>query len=127
MTLICWNCGGPHHLKDCAKPLNQPKVDEARQKFKASQRAKGKPKHKFGTDGKPLVLNKNGFYVLDQRRWKAYLAATSTDPGPRTGDSAPTSVVPQGNLALAPTATSRVAFQADAIRSALRESQLSHS
>lgn len=65
----CWNCGGPHHLKDCPKALDQAKIDAARQKFRATRRSRGKPKRKT-VDGKPLILNKNGYYVLDQKKWK---------------------------------------------------------
>ena len=32
--LICWNCDGPHHLKDCKKPIDWKKVEMARSEFK---------------------------------------------------------------------------------------------
>ena len=70
-TLNCWNCGGNHHLKDCTKPRNEAKIEEARRKFQSFRRNRGKPKYKSGQDGKPMVLNKNGLHVLDQKKWKA--------------------------------------------------------
>ena len=114
--LQCWNCGGHHHLKDCTKALDQAKIDRARQQFKQQRKGRGKtlPRHATGSDGKPLVLNKNGAYVLDQQAWRAVRAHLAITSAPSRSDSAPST-----------TGTpSQVTVQADAIRSALRSTQL---
>ena len=73
----CWNCGGRHWLRDCPKPRDEARIERARQQNRTStpaqrpQRFRGKPRHKTSSDGKPLILNKNGFYVLDQKRWRS--------------------------------------------------------
>ena len=66
-TLVCWNCSGPHLLRDCPEPKDQAKIDAARSKFRSSRR----PKHKTSKEGKPLILNKRGLYVLDTKKWRA--------------------------------------------------------
>ena len=104
-TLRCWNCNGDHHLKDCPKPLDQAKIDAARARFRASRRSRGKTKCGTGSDGKPLVLNKNGFCVLDQKAWKAQQAEASNT----SNQQAPRGSAPSSNVS-----------RADAVRTALR-------
>ena len=104
--ISCWNCGGAHHLNDCPKPRDQAKIDAARQRFRALRRSRGKPKHKTGPDGKPLVLNKNGYYVLDQRKWR------EMQPQPAQESTSSNTSSPTANVA--------VADRADAVRAALQ-------
>ena len=68
----CWNCGGDHLVPDCKKPRNEATIAANRTKF-----YKKTKKHKTGPDGKPLIRNKNGAYVLDQKKWKEHLAAVA--------------------------------------------------
>lgn len=99
VTLICWNCGGPHHLKDCPKPKDKKRIEENKKKFMASRRPSGsgtykkknKPRgpdrrgdirgdaHAASTDrktkndenGNPLVLNAKNQWVPDQKALQA--------------------------------------------------------
>jgi hypothetical protein len=73
---ICWNCEGPHHLKDCTQPHNKAQIDANKAKWQAahdgrrrpgSNSSNHKPKHKV-VDGKPMILNKKGAYVLDSAK-----------------------------------------------------------
>ena len=79
---VCWNCEGPHHSKECPKPMNQALFDANKAKWQAARDAarsgkpaggnrrhnrRAPPTHKF-VDGKPMVLNKKGVYVLDQAK-----------------------------------------------------------
>ena len=74
-NITCWGCGGPHHLDDCPHPRDEAKIEANRLKFKALRRSKGKPRNETDADGEPLILNKNGHCVLDQKKWKALKAA----------------------------------------------------
>ena len=75
-TRKCWNCGSPDHmLNDCTAPRDENKIAKARQQFRQtrgprSHQRRGPPKHKT-VHGKPLILNKNHVYVLDQKRIRA--------------------------------------------------------
>ena len=75
-TRKCWNCGSPDHmLNDCTAPRDENKIAKAQQQFHQtrgprSQQRRGPPKHKT-VHGKPLILNKNHVYVLDQKRIRA--------------------------------------------------------
>ncbi len=101
----CWNCGSDKHLlPDCPKPRDENKIDANRKKFlegkKSTRRPfKSKPKGtssppstKMGmtavsSDGKPLILNKNGVYVLDQKAWKSTKSKTAPPVPPTETDS----------------------------------------
>ena len=115
---ICFNCGGHHWLLRCKKPLVQARIETNKQKFFAakhnstsdSSRSGGKPQYRVGEDGKPLVLNKNGACVLDQKKakkWRALQLSVAADV-----TSAPTSSVVSAN----------VASHVSAIRSAVQPS-----
>ena len=71
--VTCWNCGKDHTLNDCDQPRNEPRIAKAREEYmkkkKSSGKGKSKPKHKT-VDGKPMILNKNGAYVLDQKKMR---------------------------------------------------------
>ena len=111
-TPKCWNCGGDHLLDKCTRPRDQSRIDQARQRYFAWRRTRGSPRHKTGSDGKPLILNKNGFYVLDQRRWREqHPTNTSNEASP--GGTSPPSPSQSGPSA-------HVAARAAAVRTALR-------
>jgi hypothetical protein len=71
-NLKCFNCGENHLLPDCPKPRDEDKIAKARAEFQKNKPpCRGKPKHKTDRNGRPLVRNKNGAYVLDQKKVKA--------------------------------------------------------
>lgn len=108
--LLCWNCGSDNHLlNDCTVKRNQDKIDEARRKFRAMRR----PKHKTSADGKPLIRNKNGAYVLDSKKVKNKTAKSKSDNKTESTNPNETGDVKS---------SANVAHRADAIRSALRRS-----
>ena len=92
----CWNCGGPHTLKDCTKPKDQTKIDAARQAFnkrKAARRRNGPksnsnprspPRERALINGTPCLKNKLGNWVPDQRALRVQRDAHS-DSSPREG------------------------------------------
>ncbi len=86
-VLKCFNCGSTDHLLNaCPKPRNEERIAANRAKYMDSKGRKDKrPKHKTGSDGKPMILNKKGVYVLDQKKIRASLNGTT---------SAPTNVTP---------------------------------
>ncbi len=74
-TRLCWNCGSPDHmLPECPKPLDQVRVDKARQQFRTRSRGNAYPRRPQNKviDGKPMVCNQKGAYVLDQRKVRAH-------------------------------------------------------
>jgi hypothetical protein len=72
-TQSCWNCG-PHHSKDCPNPPN--KTQAARN----ARHSQGQRPHtKTAKDGKPLILNKQGNYVLDKSKFKKQTLAEVED------------------------------------------------
>ena len=76
---VCWNCGKNHRLRDCPLPRDEAKIEAevlAFRKRRAERRKKvsgehDQPKTKLSEDGKPLILNKKGYYVADQKAIKA--------------------------------------------------------
>ena len=104
----------------CDKPHDQAKIEANKKKFNAakksgssgSSRSGGKPKHRVGEDGKPLILNKNGAYVLDQKKAKKWRALQLSVASDATPSSAPASSEVSAN----------VASHASAIRSAIQPS-----
>lgn len=89
-TIRCWNCSGPHPLTECDKPKDQAKIDAARKAFakaKRERRAASKGKESSNqpparerkiVNGKPMIKNKKGVFVLDQKvvREQALVATT---------------------------------------------------
>ena len=110
-TPKCWNCGGDHLLDKCTRPWDQNQIDQARQRYFAWRRTRGPPHHKTGADGKPLILNKNGFYVLDQRWWH------ETHPTTTSTEASPSGTSPPSPSQSGPSA--HVAARAAAVRTAL--------
>ena len=122
-TLNCWNCGGNHMLKDCPKPKVQATIDAARKKYLAARKNKkgGPPKRKKDPTGRPLIRNKNGVYVLDQKKYKAYLAAHQGEVNAQNV-AVPASANPVASPVTPPTPQGNIAVRADALRNLLRES-----
>ena len=121
---ICFNCGGHHWIVKCDKPHDQAKIEANKKKFLASKRSGsssssrsgGKPKHRVGEDGEPLILNKKGAYVLDQKKWRALKLSVASDATP---SSAPASSVSTSSSSVV---SANVASHATAIRSAVQPS-----
>ena len=72
--LICWNCGKKgHSATECKAPRNEENIKKHLEQFKQKKKgrrkgkSKDKPKRKM-EDGRPVVLNKKGVYVLDQKK-----------------------------------------------------------
>lgn len=75
----CWNCGQQGHtVPTCPKPRNQAQIDRNRDQFRnrnrnmrnnngPTRRPPFQPRRKT-IDGKPMILNRNQVYVLDQTR-----------------------------------------------------------
>ena len=98
----CFNCGGDHLLPACTEPRDEVKIKAARDAFAATKtrppggrsgpsggRFPGRgggggsgrpPKRTTAKGGKPMILNKQGVYVLDQKRWKAKQPPDSKSP-----------------------------------------------
>ena len=110
-SMKCWNCDGAHHLKDCELPRNAAKIEANKKRWQAIRRARGKPRHKTSETGQPLVLNRNGYYVLDQRALRQQRDAATAPPATET------TTQPQ-----ALTATNESSERVGAIRSAIRDS-----
>ena len=74
---------------------------------------------KLGSDGKPLMLNKRGLYVLDQKLWNAQLKAAQAH---LTAHPEHESVPSTSDLDTMPSryGTANLATRVDAVRSALR-------
>ena len=80
----CFNCKQKGHgVGDCPRPLNQNVIDKNRQAyFKKKKERQGntfnsgsrsnntQPPRRTTVDGKPMIMNKNGVYVLDQSKKK---------------------------------------------------------
>jgi hypothetical protein len=117
---VCWNCEGPHHSADCPQPRNQTLFESNKAKWQAAREARrrgsnsGRPHRKF-VDGKPMIRNKQGVYVLDNgtlhktAKAKALLddftislASLDADDTATTQVSALTGITP--NLSTTPTA-----------------------
>jgi hypothetical protein len=78
----CWNCGSPdHELADCPSPKDEAKIEKARQdyfKFKRQNQTRpfrGPDKRdrrhgetRLASDGTPMIRNKRGKFVPDQKR-----------------------------------------------------------
>ena len=90
---VCFNCGkGGHPLSQCPKPADEARIKKARDAYQAAHprksksKSKSRPKHTTGTSGKykgkPLVLNKNGVYVVDTKKWKAMKDGSSDSSTP---------------------------------------------
>ena len=80
----CFNCKQKGHgVGDCPRPLNQNVIDKNCQAyFKKKKERQGntfnsgsrsntsQPPRRTTVDGKPMIMNKNGVYVLDQSKKK---------------------------------------------------------
>ena len=114
----CWNCGGQHPLPDCPSPRDEARIERAREQHRANnpRSLRGKPKYETGSDGKPLILNRQGPCVLDQKKWRRMraLLATPTTANTPTNDG-------RGTQSTAParSPSGHVARHATAMRSAL--------
>ncbi len=87
----CWNgCGQNHPYSECSQPLDEARIERNKKAFfdakKARQSSNSRtskplPRTKMSRDGKPLVLNDKGLYVIDtkamQRETEKKLASTT--------------------------------------------------
>jgi hypothetical protein len=78
----CWNCGSQdHELPDCPSPKDEAKIEKARQdylKFKRqnqprfprrdAKHGRRPPETRLASDGTPMLRNRRGRFVPDQRR-----------------------------------------------------------
>jgi hypothetical protein len=84
-TRSCWNCGGPHHSNECPNPFNKALFDANKAKHEAARNARRpqgqgqRPRTKTSRDGKPLILNKQGNYILNKSKFKAQTLAAVED------------------------------------------------
>ena len=86
-NMKCWNCGKEGHLlPQCTAPRDQAKIDQACQSFRQAnprgngQGGRGRPfPRRKKVDGKPMIRNKKGAYVLDQKRVREKKAALLKD------------------------------------------------
>ena len=133
-------------LPDCPKPKDEARIAAARQKFRARNPRRGPPKHKIGPDGKPMIRNKKGAYVLDQKKVRAAqkaeadakadatavlqgLVGALTPPAPQTPGTTPANSTPDPAPPVPPTTPSNpvgatvyppaVTLKAEAIRQVL--------
>lgn len=106
---ICFNCGGDHLLPQCTLPRDETKITAAKDAYNSKRASRpsstgrgggrfsgrgdrgggrggrGPPRTRTGRGGRPMVLNKNGAYVVDTKKWKAQkLAAAAMVPTPAT-------------------------------------------
>ena len=76
----CWNCDSPEHLLHlCPDPENPAKIAANKKQWKAFMRSHNQPATKL-IDGKPMKLNKNGYYVLDQKAVREQQQALTKSP-----------------------------------------------
>ena len=115
----CWNCDGDHLLNDCPLPHNHAKIEAARRRYQAWRCTRGKPRHTTGEGGRPLILNRQGHYVLNQQRWRQMQGNTSSTSAPGASSTPPPAPTPSPSPA-APGTSANVAIRAEAIRTALR-------
>lgn len=122
-TVKCWNCGEPHTLRDCPKPKDEAKIEQARKnfnKFRRDRRSAGSnnrgpprpPRERAMFQGVPHVKNKLGIYVPDQRALRAERPSSNSNSQVTTNES-PT---PAGASAPA-RATQRVVNFAETVHS----------
>ena len=92
MNYHCWNCGKPdHRLNDCTAPRDEARIERERTQFRAKRGNSGgggrggrfdrnprRPPFKK-MDGKPMVLNRKGAYVLDQKKVQSQRKQTRVD------------------------------------------------
>jgi len=105
----CWNCDSPEHLLHlCPDPENPAKIAANKKQWKAFMRSCSKPATKI-IDGKPMKLNKNGYYVLDQKAVREQQQASTKSPTVATAQ------------VISPEVTSpHAAVSTDAVRSNLK-------
>ena len=135
----CWNCGSKDHLlPDCPKPRDQPRIDAARKQFRAQNpNRSGRPPRRKTIDGKPMIRNRKGVYVLDQKKVRdtqkkkilqGLISALESQsktraPTDTPADDSQTAATPDSGASTAAARSStdktEVSFKAEAIRSVL--------
>ena len=62
LVLVCWNCGGPHSLKDCKEEKDQARIQKAKDAFFENKRKAGGPNNPArGDGGKEKGYSRSGF------------------------------------------------------------------
>ena len=69
----CWNCGGPHGLRQCKKPKDQKRIDENKKKF---DEFKAKKQGGSNNDTNNVQQNESGSYR--RRKWGVTGQATNS-------------------------------------------------
>ena len=104
----CFGCGKDTHLlPDCPEPRDEARIAKNRAAFQKANPRNGSsrkgPLHKTSSDGKPLIRNKLGAYVLDQKQVRKEketadllqtLTDSSADSSPPTTPSTPATPSP---------------------------------
>lgn len=121
----CFNCGSrDHYLPDCPKPRDEDKIAKNRQAYsKSTPKHGGKhPRRKLGPGGKPMILNKNGAYVLDQKKARESSLTKTADEATKSVIKALTANTKTGSTHTSPTPEENaptVTLDPEAIRAAL--------
>ena len=137
-TLVCWNCGAGHHLRDCPKPLDKARVKAAKKEFQKQSRASkhskgGKPpstgattpgkgkwrKPEAGENNRRVINGSPHVYDSSAKRWfrdTAHLSAAPAPPPADTSAPAPAPAAAQASLAGAATDAARRAQVANLAR-----------
>ena len=110
--IVCWNCGGSHHLRDCKKPLDRERVKKSKAQFARQARAakSGSNTGNASTDTKSgssppgqgrwrkpephennrrVINGKEHEYDTVRRRWNKVRANTASVPPPATAPAQP--------------------------------------